>query len=135
MAPYSWRGDRHCQSGFHLTRDMKCRISARFEKAPQRGGADPNQVLGPAPSGYRARGDRLMTRAIRALSIALAVLFAVGAPAAWAQDAVKVGVIEPLSGPVAASGNYRSEEHTSELQSQFHLVCRLLLEKKKKKHK
>src|SRR5438309_4446469 len=26
-----------------------------------------------------------------------------------------------------------SEEHTSELQSQFHLVCRLLLEKKKKK--
>src|SRR5438309_4635877 len=30
---------------------------------------------------------------------------------------------------------YRSEEHTSELQSQFHLVCRLLLEKKKKKKK
>src|SRR6266568_5952848 len=29
----------------------------------------------------------------------------------------------------------RSEEHTSELQSQFHLVCRLLLEKKNKKHK
>src|SRR5689334_24452269 len=29
----------------------------------------------------------------------------------------------------------RSEEHTSELQSQFHLVCRLLLEKKKKKKK
>src|SRR5438309_4383813 len=29
----------------------------------------------------------------------------------------------------------RSEEHTSELQSQFHLVCRLLLEKKKNKKK
>src|SRR5438309_2805030 len=29
----------------------------------------------------------------------------------------------------------RSEEHTSELQSQFHLVCRLLLEKKKQKKK
>src|SRR5439155_9340623 len=28
----------------------------------------------------------------------------------------------------------RSEEHTSELQSRGHLVCRLLLEKKKKKH-
>src|SRR5689334_24054055 len=27
----------------------------------------------------------------------------------------------------------RSEEHTSELQSQFHLVCRLLLEKKNKR--
>src|SRR5687768_17965765 len=29
----------------------------------------------------------------------------------------------------------RSEEHTSELQSRLHLVCRLLLEKKKKKQK
>src|SRR5437868_9970309 len=28
--------------------------------------------------------------------------------------------------------NHRSEEHTSELQSRFDLVCRLLLEKKKK---
>src|SRR2546422_6880502 len=28
--------------------------------------------------------------------------------------------------------NQRSEEHTSELQSRLHLVCRLLLEKKKK---
>src|SRR5689334_23929442 len=33
------------------------------------------------------------------------------------------------------SARTRSEEHTSELQSQFHLVCRLLLEKKKKKNK
>src|SRR5438309_4518856 len=31
------------------------------------------------------------------------------------------------------AGLVRSEEHTSELQSQFHLVCRLLLEKKKNK--
>src|SRR2546429_3158486 len=30
-------------------------------------------------------------------------------------------------------GHLRSEEHTSELQSRLHLVCRLLLEKKKKK--
>src|SRR2546430_8978273 len=30
-------------------------------------------------------------------------------------------------------GRWRSEEHTSELQSQSNLVCRLLLEKKKKK--
>src|SRR3989449_10594316 len=30
-------------------------------------------------------------------------------------------------------GRDRSEEHTSELQSRLHLVCRLLLEKKKKK--
>src|SRR5258705_156564 len=36
-------------------------------------------------------------------------------------------------GPLRALGRYRSEEHTSELQSLRHLVCRLLLEKKKKK--
>src|SRR6266481_4065265 len=35
---------------------------------------------------------------------------------------------------VACGGDVRSEEHTSELQSQFHLVCRLLLEKKKDHH-
>src|SRR2546422_6200356 len=33
-----------------------------------------------------------------------------------------------------APGPIRSEEHTSELQSRLHLVCRLLLEKKKKDH-
>src|SRR2546422_6576173 len=38
--------------------------------------------------------------------------------------------------PAASSrrrNSSRSEEHTSELQSRLHLVCRLLLEKKKKK--
>src|SRR5688572_31196538 len=39
-------------------------------------------------------------------------------------------------GAVVAPGTLaRSEEHTSELQSQSNLVCRLLLEKKKKKNK
>src|SRR2546430_4535954 len=33
------------------------------------------------------------------------------------------------------AGHARSEEHTSELQSQSNLVCRLLLEKKKKNNK
>src|SRR3989442_4796498 len=32
--------------------------------------------------------------------------------------------------PLVPGGNQRSEEHTSELQSRPHLVCRLLLEKK-----
>src|SRR2546427_12178176 len=36
------------------------------------------------------------------------------------------------SGPMPALSATRSEEHTSELQSQSNLVCRLLLEKKKK---
>src|SRR3989449_3316372 len=37
------------------------------------------------------------------------------------------------SGNAAKHRTRRSEEHTSELQSRLHLVCRLLLEKKKKK--
>src|SRR2546422_8271612 len=37
-----------------------------------------------------------------------------------------------LGGGGGTSRSRRSEEHTSELQSRLHLVCRLLLEKKKK---
>src|SRR2546429_4596943 len=37
------------------------------------------------------------------------------------------------SGRSSCSGRRRSEEHTSELQSRLHLVCRLLLEKKKRR--
>src|SRR3712207_7889268 len=37
--------------------------------------------------------------------------------------------------PVLTELGIRSEEHTSELQSRQYLVCRLLLEKKKKKQK
>src|SRR5262245_64597079 len=39
------------------------------------------------------------------------------------------------AGPMTVGVPPRSEEHTSELQSLRHLVCRLLLEKKKKKMK
>src|SRR5689334_23745578 len=41
-------------------------------------------------------------------------------------------VLPDRTSVVTGRTNSRSEEHTSELQSQFHLVCRLLLEKKKK---
>src|SRR5258708_27817292 len=40
----------------------------------------------------------------------------------------------PWPGPGSHGAWWRSEEHTSELQSPDHLVCRLLLEKKKKTH-
>src|SRR3989449_8541243 len=44
------------------------------------------------------------------------------------------GVNRYIADRVANLGSnvFRSEEHTSELQSRLHLVCRLLLEKKKK---
>jgi branched-chain amino acid transport system substrate-binding protein len=47
-----------------------------------------------------------MKRAIRALIVALAAVLGVSSEPAPAQEAVKIGVIQPLSGPVAASGNY-----------------------------
>src|SRR5688572_31596646 len=40
-----------------------------------------------------------------------------------------------LDASLGVPGLPRSEEHTSELQSQSNLVCRLLLEKKKQNHK
>src|SRR2546422_7133669 len=48
-------------------------------------------------------------------------------------DAAFVGRIIASRDTVLIAG--RSEEHTSELQSRLHLVCRLLLEKKKNKVK
>src|SRR2546422_714691 len=44
-------------------------------------------------------------------------------------------VAETWDGGLNDINGFRSEEHTSELQSRLHLVCRLLLEKKKKKTK
>src|SRR2546430_8589187 len=46
--------------------------------------------------------------------------------ARWGSRA-RLGAAQPAS---AAASSRRSEEHTSELQSQSNLVCRLLLEKK-----
>src|SRR5438309_8441861 len=48
----------------------------------------------------------------------------------WHERAVKHGDTFRFN-VIDQTTNERSEEHTSELQSQFHLVCRLLLEKKK----
>src|SRR5690554_7736451 len=46
-----------------------------------------------------------------------------------------VGMRQMLWHIKGRKGNARSEAHTSELQSRPHLVCRLLLEKKKKKRR
>src|SRR2546422_1925885 len=49
------------------------------------------------------------------------------APERVVRDAPAAHRVEPACERV----HHRSEEHTSELQSRLHLVCRLLLEKKK----
>src|SRR5699024_11555976 len=50
---------------------------------------------------------------------------------AWVfADPLKISQVVYNLGYFQRIGKYRSEEHTSELQSRFDLVCRLLLEKK-----
>src|SRR5438876_4606568 len=69
-----------------------------------------------------------------------------GPPSGWCSPASPSASTPPAAGPrtrcpcspwpaEGEAGEHRSEEHTSELQSPVHLVCRLLLEKKKKKNK
>src|SRR5689334_23579175 len=57
---------------------------------------------------------------------------AAGAPASPGSPGSRVPAARRRRCSTASVMRERSEEHTSELQSQFHLVCRLLLEKKKR---
>src|SRR2546422_7901220 len=61
------------------------------------------------------------TTLFRSLAFVISGFFAAFAGVLWANYNGFVGPVD-----------VRSEEHTSELQSRLHLVCRLLLEKKKK---
>src|SRR5687767_15649591 len=67
---------------------------------------------------------------------------------AWGRTLASVYSVRPRKRPTVSTpitwkelergitmDDFRSEEHTSELQSLAYLVCRLLLEKKKKKNK
>src|SRR2546422_6858505 len=66
----------------------------------------------------------------------LAIAFVCTAQAACTQSSQAAPLRLGTTTTVEQSGALallRSEEHTSELQSRLHLVCRLLLEKKKKK--
>src|SRR2546422_7834314 len=56
-----------------------------------------------------------------------------GVRAADLTEHVGVDVLTDEAAHIEGAEHVRSEEHTSELQSRLHLVCRLLLEKKKKK--
>src|SRR5437762_9408501 len=94
----------------------------------------------------RSEGDRLLEAAQETIDIARAS----GAPAEiyhlkaagrgnWGKlDALIHEVEAARAAGIRITADmyvYRSEEHTSELQSPMYLVCRLLLEKKKKKYK
>src|SRR5687768_17749424 len=84
---------------------------------------------GRADQGQRKAGLPQAAVVVRALRLHRATTIAAAAAAHKCLPA-------PQSSAVASSAQrrapQRSEEHTSELQSRLHLVCRLLLEKKKR---
>src|SRR5438445_4014087 len=75
------------------------------------------------PVCVRVRRARLPGRQVEVFRQQLSKLFGVSIPSRRAGQR-REGPVQPRD---------RSEEHTSELQSRQYLVCRLLLEKKKKK--
>src|SRR5690554_7368020 len=89
----------------------------------------PSSTLFPYTTLFRSyRADaRLSTWARGLLDTVPAARFAVAGDL-MAELGDKTGAVAPAG---ARLGRHRSEEHTSELQSRPHLVCRLLLEKKK----
>src|ERR1041385_8422880 len=85
-------------------------------------------ALGPSNPGRRVVSNFEGNEAGRADDIGRALR--AGARVAVISEAGMPGVSDPGGHAIA-----RSEEHTSELQSRLHLLCRLLLEKKKKTKK
>src|SRR5688572_21714756 len=88
--------------------------------------------------GARVTGSLHMTIQTAVL---IETLQALGADVRWAscnifstQDHAAAAIAAKGTAVFAIKGETRSEEHTSELQSQSNLVCRLLLEKQIKSH-
>src|SRR2546425_5997114 len=91
---------------------------------------------------HSASGDNCMRRyALSALWLSFAAVpallaaqgFGIYEQGTCSMGRAGTGVAAPCADGSAMFFNPRSEEHTSELQSLAYLVCRLLLEKKKKK--
>src|SRR2546422_8509833 len=83
----------------------------------------PRSTLFPYTTLFRSGNVRTIRSATGVQEIVASDCFGLGVGKEW------VGEAHLLAMPA------RSEEHTSELQSRLHLVCRLLLEKKKKQIK
>src|SRR2546421_5709294 len=84
----------------------------------------PRSTLFPYTTLFRSRYYAL---AGLLMGLGLLTMLSFGAPL------LLIGLVLVVLGPAREHRQERSEEHTSELQSRSDLVCRLLLEKKKKK--
>src|SRR5436190_15686725 len=103
-----------------------------------RGGGDPIVVGVEVRNLSRRFGDSLAVDGVD-LSIREGELLVLLGPSGCGKTTLLrmiAGLERPTSGEISIGGDHaeqgRSEEHTSELQSHSELVCRLLLEKKKK---
>src|SRR2546427_3672315 len=90
----------------------------------------PRSTLFPYTTLFRSRGRALEIVDDRGRVRASIALLPEDPKVIWKGKPYPETVLLRLMSP---EGRPRSEEHTSELQSQSNLVCRLLLEKKKKK--
>src|SRR6267154_1327609 len=113
----------------------------RFMAGKGRAELEPRDVVSRAVAAHIAAGHRTFLDARKALGADFARHFpgiTARCRAAGIDPAIQPIPVRPaahyhMGGITVDAAGCRSEEHTSELQSPVHLVCRLLLEKKKKK--
>src|SRR2546430_6254124 len=95
-------------------------------RRPPRSTLFPYTTLFRSPYGCKGEWAKIYTSNQGATFGALFIVFNINADPSQAH-----GYFKNVDGQVIDEFDMRSEEHTSELQSQSNLVCRLLLEKKK----
>src|SRR6266508_1123717 len=110
-------GLAECRCGFDATRG-----------APLRVRCDPRSVA-TGPMRRPAYATRGVSLRVAGYSAAANIWWRIFDDLAFGREGLTDAVVQP----VLRDRLGRSEEHTSELQSRGHLVCRLLLEKKKTK--
>src|SRR2546422_8009538 len=91
----------------------------------------PRSTLFPYTTLFRSMGNVGSSVAVGATIGILFWFILSGRMSIGAGAAAAIAIVQLGGMPGSRSGRARSEEHTSELQSRIHLVCRLLLEKKK----
>src|SRR2546430_6090820 len=93
----------------------------------------PRSPLFPYTTLSRSIRPQRSSRTTMGFGIAIMIIFLYWVIHNWMFQVGKGGGLSPMVAAFTADavGLVRSEEHTSELQSQSNLVCRLLLEKKK----
>src|SRR2546422_8413571 len=101
-------------------------------KTPPLSGDRGRQSEAASPSPHPEHGASLWSPLQRAVFRSVWIALVASNIGTWMQSVGAAWLMTTLTpSPLLVALMQRSEEHTSELQSRLHLVCRLLLEKKK----